>query len=124
MSSTATQSAVLSIQGDASPAGSTGLTLQGVDVQARLHGQLLRTTLQQRYRNRTGRLVETVYTFPLAHGASLLGLSVTLGDKKMSGAVIEKQEATQRYEQAIDAGDTPVLVEQSSPGLYTANRLC
>ncbi|WP_442764080.1 VIT domain-containing protein [Malikia spinosa] len=121
MSSTAPQSAVLSIQGDASPAGSAGLTLQGVDVQARLDGLLLRTTLQQRYRNSTGRLVETVYTFPLAHGASLLGLSVTLGDKKMSGAVIEKQEATQRYEQAIDAGDTPVLVEQSSPGLYTAN---
>jgi Ca-activated chloride channel homolog len=121
MSPTATQSAVLSIQGDASPAGSAGLTLQGVDVQARLDGLLLRTTLQQRYRNRSGRLVETVYTFPLAHGASLLGLSVTLGDKKMSGAVIEKQEATQRYEQAIDAGDTPVLVEQSSPGLYTAN---
>ena len=117
-------SAVLNIRGDTSPAGSTGLVLQGVDVQARLHGQLLRTTLRQRYRNRSGRLVETVYTFPLAHGASLLGLSVTLGDKKMSGAVIEKQEATQRYEQAIDAGDTPVLVEQSSPGLYTANRLC
>lgn len=121
MSITATQSAVLSIQGDASPAGSAGLTLQGVDVQARLDGLLLRTTLQQRYRNRTGRLVETVYTFPLAHGASLLGLSVTLGDKKLSGAVIEKQQATQRYEQAIDAGDTPVLVEQSAPGLYTAN---
>ncbi len=115
------QSAVLSIKDDASPAGSAGLTLQGVQVHGRLDGLLLRTTLQQRYRNRTGRLVETVYTFPLAHGASLLGLSVTLGDKKMSGAVIEKREATQRYEQAIDEGDTPVLVEQSSPGLYTAN---
>ena len=114
-------SAVLNIRGDASPTGSTGLTLQGVDVQARLDGLLLRTTLRQRYRNSTGRLIETVYTFPLAHGASLMGLSVTLGDKRLSGAVIEKQEATQRYEQAIDEGDTPVLVEQSSPGLYTAN---
>lgn len=114
-------SAVLNIRGDASPTGSTGLTLQGVDVQARLDGLLLRTTLRQRYRNSTGRLIETVYTFPLAHGASLMGLSVTLGDKRLSGAVIEKQQATQRYEQAIDEGDTPVLVEQSAPGLYTAN---
>lgn len=121
MSSTATQSAVLSIKDDASLAGSAGLTLQGVQVQGRLDGLLLHTTIQQRYRNRTGRLVETTYTFPLAHGASLLGLSVMLGDQKMSGAVIEKQQATQRYEQAIDEGDTPVLVEQSSPGLYTAN---
>lgn len=114
-------SAVLNIRGDTSPAGSTGLVLQGVDVQARLDGLLLRNTLRQRYRNSTGRLVETVYTFPLAHGASLMGLSVTLGDRKLSGAVIEKRQATQRYEQAIDAGDTPVLVEQSAPGLYTAN---
>jgi Ca-activated chloride channel homolog len=115
------QSAVLSIKDDASPAGSTGLILQGVQVHGRLDGLLLRTTIQQRYRNTSGRLIETVYTFPLAHGASLLGLSVTLGDKRLSGAVIEKQHATQRYEQAIDEGDTPVLVEQSSPGLYTAN---
>ncbi|PRD68620.1 hypothetical protein C6P61_10380 [Malikia spinosa] len=115
------QSAVLSIKDDASPTGSTGLALQGVQVQGRLDGLLLRTTIQQRYRNTSGRLIETVYTFPLAHGASLLGLSVTLGDKRLSGAVIEKQQATQRYERAIDEGDTPVLVEQSAPGLYTAN---
>lgn len=121
MSSTANQSAVLGIKGYASPVGSTGLALQGVQVQGRLDGLLLRTTIQQRYRNTSGRLVETVYTFPLAHGASLLGLSVTLGDKRLSGAVIEKREATQRYERAIDEGDTPVLVEQSAPGLYTAN---
>jgi Ca-activated chloride channel homolog len=121
MSATNPRPAILSIKNDAYPAGSTGLTLQGVQVNGRLDGLLLRTTLQQRYRNRTGRLVETVYTFPLAHGASLLGLSVTLGDRKLAGAVIEKREATRRYEQAIDAGDTPVLVEQSSPGLYTAN---
>lgn len=121
MSAPNTRPAVLSIHGDDPALGSAGLALQGVQVQGRLDGLLLRTTIQQRYRNRTGRLIETVYTFPLAHGASLLGLSVTLGDKKMSGAVIEKQQATQRYERAIDEGDTPVLVEQSASGLYTAN---
>ena len=72
MSTTATRTAVLSIQGDESPAGSAGLTLQGVQVHGRLDGLLLRTTLRQRYRNSTGRLIETVYTFPLAHGASLM----------------------------------------------------
>ena len=60
MSSTANQSAVLGIKGYASPVGSTGLALQGVQVQARLDGLLLRTTIQQRYRNTSGRLIETV----------------------------------------------------------------
>ena len=113
--------AVLGIRGEKSAASSEGLALQGVQVQARLEGLLLRTTLRQRYRNTSGRLIETVYTFPLAHGASLLGLSVTLGERSLRGAVIEKQQASQRYEQAIDDGDLPVLVEKSSPGLYTAN---
>ena len=115
------RSAVLSIKGDKPAAGSVGLVLQGVEMHGRLDGLLLRMTLKQRYRNRSGRLVETVYTFPLAHGASLLGLSVALGDKRLSGAVIEKQQAAPRYEKAIDEGDTPVLVDQSAPGLYTAN---
>ena len=111
-------SAVLGIRGDESGAG---LALQGVQVRARLEGLLLRTTLRQRYRNTSGRLIETVYTFPLAHGASLLGLSVMLGERRLRGAVIEKQQASQRYEQAIDDGDLPVLVERSARGLYTAN---
>lgn len=115
------RSAVLSIKGDKPAAGSVGLVLQGVEMHGRLDGLLLRMTLKQRYRNTSGRLIETVYTFPLAHGASLLGLSVALGDKRLSGAVIEKQQAAQRYEKAIDEGDTPVLVDQSAPGLYTAN---
>ena len=115
------QPAVLSIKGDDTAVGSAGIALQRVQVLGRLDGLLLRTTLQQCYRNTSGHLIETVYTFPLAHGATLLGLSVTLGKQRLDGAVIEKQQATQRYEQAIDAGDTPVLVEQSSPGLYTAN---
>ena len=32
-----------------------------------------------------------------------------------------RPQASARYEQAIDAGDLPVLVEQSTPGLYTAS---
>jgi Ca-activated chloride channel homolog len=113
--------ALLSIKGDDTSFGSAGLALQGVTVQGRLDGLLLRTTLQQCYRNTSGRLIETVYTFPLAHGATLLGLSVTLGKQRLDGAVIEKRQASRQYEQAIDDGDTPVLVDQSAPGLYTAN---
>lgn len=69
---------------------------------------------------RTGKNLETVYTFPLAWGSTLLGLNVELGGKRMQGTVIEK-EATRKYEKAIEEGDTPVMVERSAAGLYTAN---
>lgn len=97
------------------------VALQSVHVEGRIDGLLMYTRVRQSYRNDGTRSLETVYTFPLAHGATLLGLDVTLGDQRLSGQVMPRPQASARYEQAIDAGDLPVLVEQSAPGLYTAS---
>ena len=48
-------------------------------------------------------------------------MNVELNGKRMQAAVLEKKQATEKYEKAIDEGDTPVLVEKSAGGLYTAN---
>lgn len=97
------------------------VALKSVAMEGRLDGLFLRMTITQEYRNETGKNLEIVYTFPLAFGATLMGMDVTLGDKTLQACVVEKQEATERYEKAIDEGDTPVMVEASSDGLYTAN---
>ena len=60
--------------------------------------------VQQRYRNDTGKNLETVYTFPLAWGATLLGLNVEIAGKRLQATVIEKKKATKKYEKAIDDG--------------------
>jgi Ca-activated chloride channel family protein len=60
-------------------------------------------------------------SFPVAHGASLLGMDAVIGEKRLKSIVLEKKEAEERYEKALDEGDTPILVQESSPGLYTAN---
>ncbi len=97
------------------------VSLRSVHVEGRLDGLSLNIKVRQAYRNETGKNLETVYTFPLAWGSTLLGLNVELGGKRMQGTVIEKKEATRKYEKAIDEGDTPVMVERSAAGLYTAN---
>jgi Ca-activated chloride channel family protein len=97
------------------------VALKRVHIDGRIDGLLWSITSQQHYRNETGKNLETVYTFPLAPGAVLLGLVVQIGDKRLHGTVIEKKQATARYEKAIDEGDMPVMVEKSSEGLYTAN---
>jgi len=97
------------------------VALKRVHIDGRIDGLLWSMTCQQHYRNETGKNLETVYTFPLAPGAVLLGLVVQIGDKRLRGTVIEKKQATTRYEKAIDEGDMPVMVEKSSEGLYTAN---
>ena len=97
------------------------VALKRVHIDGRIDGLLWTMTSQQHYRNETGKNLETVYTFPLAPGAVLMGLSVQVGDKKLHGTVVEKKAATAQYEKAIDDGDMPVMVEASAEGLYTAN---
>ena len=97
------------------------VALKSVHIDGRLEGLMLSVKVRQSYRNDSGRNLETVYTFPLAWGATLLGMNVELNGKRMQAAVLEKKEATEKYEKAIDEGDTPVMVEKSAGGLYTAN---
>lgn len=107
----------------ASFAGTDGeaVALKSVHVQGSLDGLMLRVQARQTYRNETGHNLETVYTFPLAWGTTLLGLNVELAGKRMAATVIEKKLGTEKYEKAIEDGDTPVMVEKSASGLYTAN---
>lgn len=102
---------------------STGeiMSLKSVRASGFLSGLLLDMTVRQTYRNETDQTLETVYTFPLAWGAVLLGLNVEIAGKHLSGVVLEKKEAERRYEDAITDGDSPVLLEQSGDGLFTAN---
>ncbi len=96
-------------------------TLQSVHIEGRLDGLLLQLTSRQHYRNDGKNNLETVFTFPLPWGATLLGLNAEIDGHRLQGTVLEKKQATERYEKAIDAGDTPIMVERSASGLYTAN---
>ena len=97
------------------------IALQSVSAVGRISGLLFEMTVRQHYCNTSKCNIETVYTLPLAWGAVLMGLSVEIGGKRQTGTVIEKKQAQDKYEDAIAEGDMPVMLEQSSPGLYTIN---
>jgi len=97
------------------------VAMKSVHVHGKLDGLLLRMKSRQTYTNESEDTLETVYTFPLAWGATLLNLAVELNGKRLNGTVIEKKKAVKQYEEAIDNGDTPIMVERSGRGLYTAN---
>ncbi len=97
------------------------VAMKSVHVHGKLDGLLLRMKVRQTYTNDTNQSLETVYTFPLAWGATLLNLAVELNGKRLNGTVIEKKQAVKQYEEAIDNGDSPIMVERSGRGLYTAN---
>lgn len=96
-------------------------TLEGVTANGRVSGLFFELTVEQRYRNATGRNIEAVYSFPLPWGAELMSLEFDLGGRTLAGTVVPRKVGEERYEGAIDAGDTAVLLERAADGIYTAN---
>ena len=97
------------------------VSLKSVRMEGKLEGLLLTIQVSQCYRNDTDETIEATYTFPAGWGANLLGFSVTLNGKKMQAIALAKRQAEENYEKAITDGDTPVMLEKSPLGLYTAN---
>lgn len=95
--------------------------LQSVSARGKLEGLLLSMTLEQSFRNDSADNMEVVYTFPLAWGAVLLGLEATLGGKRMAGQVMARAEARERYEDAVEKGDAPIMVEKADGNVFSAS---
>jgi Ca-activated chloride channel family protein len=94
--------------------------LQSLSIRAALQGPLLDVLVEQQFKNAGRDDVEAVYTFPLPAGAVLAGLEFDLRGMRFQGTVKGKQEAARQYEDAIAEGDTPVLVQRTAVGLFTA----
>lgn len=97
------------------------VSLKSVHLEGKLKGLLLTMLVKQRYLNDSEDTIEASYTFPAGWGANLMGFSVELNGKRMQAVALAKKKAEKKYEEAIDSGDTPVMLEKSPLGLYTAN---
>ena len=103
------------------PVHGEAATLENVEIHAEVDDLMTIVNVRQQYCNRGRRHVEAVYSFPLPLDGVLLDFQVDLGDRRLSGAVVERSAAARRYEDAITDGDAAVLLEQPQPGLYTAS---
>ena len=97
------------------------MALLGVAAKGSVNGLLFELSVEQRYRNPAATNIEAVYTFPLPSSAVLLDFGVTLGDKQLTGVVVERKKAEAQYEEAIDKGDTAIMLERAGDGLLTVN---
>lgn len=97
------------------------IALTDVAVSAALRDLLAEVTVIQSYRNDEQTNIEAVYTFPLPLDAVLLDLKVEIGGRLLTGTVVEKKKAAERYEDAVADGDAAVMLEEIEPGLFTLN---
>lgn len=97
------------------------ISLKSVSIFGEVEGLLFSSSIRQEYRNDTDKALEIIYTFPLGWDTALLGLQATIGEKHLTGEVVKTAEAEEKYEKAVKDGDSAIMVQQSSRGLYTAN---
>lgn len=102
-------------------AGRGAVNLLGVKLTGDLRGLMFEARVEQRFSNPTDKNIEVVYTFPLPWGAVLLGVEVLLGDKHLTGSVVEKKQAEARYEEAISEGNAAIMLERNHDHSYSLN---
>ncbi|MDP4301974.1 VIT and vWA domain-containing protein [Leptothrix discophora] len=97
------------------------VNLIGVRLSGDLRGLMFEARIEQRFCNPVDKNVELVYSFPLPWGAVLLGVDVVLGNKRLTGAVVEKKKAEAHYEEAISEGDAVIMLEKNRDHSYSLN---
>lgn len=90
-------------------------------IDARISDTIAIVGLTQVYRNDFGTNIEAVYAFPLPLHAQLLDLEIRIGNVIRKGVVLANDPAQGRYEQAVNNGDTAILLEQKQSGLFVLN---
>ncbi|NKB66057.1 MAG: VWA domain-containing protein [Candidatus Latescibacteria bacterium] len=88
------------------------LDITSVTVDVEIDERVARTRTDQVFTNRANRQVEGIYEFTLPEGAIITDLVLWIGDKRVQGLILEKEEARQTYDAIVRRNVDPALVEQ------------
>lgn len=93
--------------------------LKHTHVRAQIVGPLCAVEVEQQFHNTHTRPIEALYVFPLPENAAVSDLSLTLGDRTITGVIQEREEARREYEEAARQGQGAALLEQARPNLFS-----
>ena len=98
--------------------GRQHLELTSVDVSVQIDERIARTRTDQIFTNHAEWEVEGIYEFTLPEGAIITDLVLWIGDKRIQGMVLEKEEARQTYDDIVRQRIDPALIEQVTPNQF------
>ncbi|MCE5230852.1 VIT and VWA domain-containing protein [bacterium] len=92
--------------GTLTPVGADYAPIQIMDhhLDVVINNGFARTEVTQTFSNPNDKALEAIYSFPLPKSASLSEVTITIGETKMDGEVVEAQKAKQIYEEERDQG--------------------
>jgi Ca-activated chloride channel family protein len=91
------------------------------NVKIAVSGLVGRAVVTQRFHNPSDLWVEGIYVFPLPEGSAVDRLRLSIGERRIEGRILERQQATRAYQQARDNGQRAGLVEQERPNIFTTS---
>ncbi len=97
------------------------IPLQNIDILADVVGSVAQVVMTQRYGNHLEGPVEAKFVFPLPADAQVEDVQMQIGRRRITSRIRERQQATEAYEDARDAGHHAVLVEQERENIFTAS---
>ena len=97
------------------------LPLKSTAADVKIVGTIADVKITQKYVNTGKNTLETIYTFPMSTKAAVYGMTMTIGNRKITAQIEEKQKARQDYETAKEEGKRVSLLEQNRPNVFTMN---
>ena len=97
------------------------IALQRWDVQGKITWPVMRYRIRQVFRNTSTDPLEVVYTFPLATEQVLEKFRVQLQDETVVSKVVSREDALNRYEQAVESGDFAAKLDRHRSNVFTLN---
>ena len=94
------------------------LELTSVTVDVQIDERIARTRTDQIFTNHAEWEVEGIYEFTLPDGAIITDLVLWIGDKRIQGEVLEKEEARRTYDDIVGRRIDPALIEQVTPNQF------
>ena len=97
------------------------LPLKSTAADVKIVGTIADVKITQKYVNTGTTTLEAIYTFPMSTKAAVYGMTMTIGNRKITAQIEEKQKARQDYETAKEEGKRVSLLEQNRPNVFTMN---
>ena len=98
--------------------GRQHLELTAVTVDVRIDERVARTRTDQIFTNHAEWEVEGIYEFTLPEGAIITDLVLWIGDQRIQGLIMEKEEARRVYDDIVRQRIDPALIEQVTPNSF------
>ena len=93
--------------------------LRSTDVVTNINGMIAETYVTQTYVNEGDTPINASYVFPTSSGVTVHGMTMVIGNEKITARIKEKEEAKVEYEEAKSEGKSASLMEQKRPNVFT-----